>query len=359
LIEKAKEWLFESRRGWAGLVFDALGRIGTPAALAYLERQSNQASDPSLRKRARAALDRLGAASGLGRAELSDTLVPSFGLGPARTRVLEYAGRRIEVGFTADLRPRIVGEQGEPCPRLPRPSGHDADVEAAQSAWEALRKDVERTAREQSRRLEQAMCAGQTWRFGRLHAMLSHPILGSMATRLIWMTTAAPGLRFRIAEDGSLADVRDQPLTVGSAAEVAIPHPLLLSAKERAAWTALLADYEVVQPFEQMARALYQPTGKESSTSHLDRVKGCKTARGRMYALTHRGWKNHEIELVRPLQLGDGRPAVVILDVEDEKLGSAVLYQGKDEFGKRVPFSQLEPIAFSELVRDLLAAKAD
>ncbi len=355
LIGVLPQWQMRRRQRWVGLAFSALGRLGSPTAFAHLVTEWRENRDEAQRDKARAALVAAAAQAALRWDELLDTVVPTYGLDAARTLPLEYGGRRVRVGFAPDLRPRVTDEAGARCTRLPAPSdGNQAALAAAQGRWEALRKDVERTARRESRRLETAMCSGATWRAPAFWSLLAHPLLGALARRLVW---SAGDVRFRVAEDDSLADAHDAQFDLRGDAEITIPHPLPLPEAERMAWQRVLDDYEIVQPFEQMTRGVYLPTAKEAATSRLDRVKGAPTSRKQHYALEHRGWSVNDIELTRRVVLADGAAGFVHVGVGEGKLEGATLHRGEDEAEPRTPWGRLPPIAFSEVVRDLLAAR--
>jgi hypothetical protein len=61
----------------------------------------------------------------------------------------------------------------------------------------------------------------------------------------------------RIAEDGTWADVNDREITVPEGASLGVPHPLELPPDVRARWSDVFLSYEILPPFEQLGRAVY------------------------------------------------------------------------------------------------------
>ena len=64
---------------------------------------------------------------------------------------------------------------------------------------------------------------------------------------------------FRVTEDRTLADVRDRAYQIDGGVRIA--HPLDLAGSTQD-WSALFADYEIIQPFPQLAETAY---GRERS----------------------------------------------------------------------------------------------
>jgi hypothetical protein len=67
---------------------------------------------------------------------------------------------------------------------------------------------------------------------------------------MVWRS--AGGTAFRIAEDGSFADVND--VEVKGVTEIVVLHPAEMSDDERVRWGDVLTDYCIVQPIEQISR---------------------------------------------------------------------------------------------------------
>ncbi|KJS50975.1 hypothetical protein VM98_39685, partial [Streptomyces rubellomurinus subsp. indigoferus] len=73
-----------------------------------------------------------------------------------------------------------------------------------------------------------------------------------LVRRLVWLAEAdGTATAFRVAEDRTLADVRDEVFELPARASVRLAHPLLLGG-DLAAWSELFADYEILQPFRQL-----------------------------------------------------------------------------------------------------------
>jgi hypothetical protein len=228
---------------------------------------------------------------GLSPEQLADRLVPDFGLGGGL--VLDYGPRRFTVGFDERLVPYAIDGDGKRLARLPKPGKQD-DAAVADEAYQRfaqLKRDVKKVAEEQVRRLERAMAAQRTWTGPQfLEFFADHPLLRHLARRLVWEAVTAEGaLAFRIAEDGTYADVEEETVAIPEGARIRLAHPAALG-DALAAWTEVFADYEVLQPFEQLGRQVMAFTEEELRTGRLERFTGRSISAGRVFALTKTGW---------------------------------------------------------------------
>ncbi|WP_327009939.1 DUF4132 domain-containing protein [Dactylosporangium sp. NBC_01737] len=247
---------------------DVLAAIGTPAALRHLHRLAVQATGRLKDHAARRAADAAAAAAaGLSAEELADRLVPDLGLAADATLTLDYGPRRFTAGFDEHLRPYVLDHTGHRRRTLPNPTASDdpALAPSASAHFAALRKEARTIAIEQTRRLETAMTTQSRWSGAAFrHGVLPHPLLWQIARHLVWATFDAPGphatlvTAFRLAEDRTLAGVTDEPVTLPDDAVVGVAHPIHLAATVPL-WTQLFADYEILQPFPQLARDVHHP----------------------------------------------------------------------------------------------------
>lgn len=155
------------------------------------------------------------------------------------------------------------------------------------------RAEAEVATKAQCKHLERAMCEGRTWPVQVFRdRFLAHSFLRSIAAGLVWSQTLPGSARvlFRVAEDASLADLHDAPITLHPDALIGIPHALSLSAEECAAWGQVWADYELTQPFPQLGREAFVLTPEERAAPVLTRLIGLHGETALFFALEQRGW---------------------------------------------------------------------
>ncbi|WP_344610172.1 DUF4132 domain-containing protein [Dactylosporangium salmoneum] len=289
-----RAWPGEGGHAKAVTGLDILAEIGTDIALMHLHGIAQRVKFKALKERAAEKIDEVAAGLGLSAEQLADRLVPDFGLDARGTLTLDYGPRQFVVGFDEQLRPYVTDPSGARRKDLPKPGARDDQRLApeAYKAFAALKKDVRTVAADQIRRLETAMLTERTWPAADLRAYLvEHPLVGHITRRLVW---SADGLTFRVAEDLTLADAEDEAVTLPPDATVRLVHPVRLTAGELAAWSGVFADYEILQPFPQLGRAVHALTPDELGETTLERFGGHDHPTTTLLGLERRGWHRGE-----------------------------------------------------------------
>ncbi|MEU5874376.1 DUF4132 domain-containing protein [Glycomyces sp. NPDC047369] len=277
------EWPGRSLHKRAVRGLELLGAVGTEEALAAVHRISRTSTYKGLKKAALAEVDRIAARLGLDEEQLLDRLVPDFELDADGRMALDFGPRAFTVGFDEQLKPFVIDPKGKVRKSLPKPDADDDPEAAADAAarFDRLKRSLKSVGTEQVKRLERAMTAGRVWsradfeRYFARHALMRH-----LARRVVWQyTEGREWTSFRVAEDGTFADVHDSGRRLPERSAVRLPHPVLLGA-ETAAWAEVFADYELVQPFPQLARPVVALTPEEAATGRLTRFEGLRVPVG-------------------------------------------------------------------------------
>ncbi|MFD0903320.1 DUF4132 domain-containing protein [Actinomadura sediminis] len=367
-----RAWPGEGGHSRAVIGLDVLAAIGTETALMNLHSISQRVKFKALKARAREKIEEVAAGLELSAEQLADRLVPDFGLDASGTLTLDYGPRRFVVGFDEHLKPTIIDEGGKVRKSLPKPGVKD-DPELAPAAhkrFAALKKDVRMVAADQVTRLELAMVTGRRWPLGEFRELLAgHPLVGHLVRRLVW--TADDGPAFRVAEDGTFADVSDDTVVLPDAVRVGVAHPLHLG-DDLPAWGEVFADYEILQPFEQLARPVHALTDDERASGRLARLDGLKVPPGAVLGLVNRGWERGApqdagVEGWISRRVGAGRFVVVDLtpgitvdhpdEFGDQSLGVRIADRPDDLYSARdtdATFGDLDPVTASEILADLV-----
>ncbi|MFV0680640.1 DUF4132 domain-containing protein [Ottowia sp.] len=379
------------RIGW---VLEALALLGTDTALLQLDALARKGRALAVREQAAQRLSEAAEVRGLTPEQLQDRVVPDLGLDARGHLMLDFGPRQFVVGFDEALVPHVREWAGDrPGPRLssaPRPRASDDAALAAQAVarYKALKQDAATTASQQPARLERAMCDGRRWTPAEFRQFLAeHPLMRHLAQRLVWgvqppaSANAAPAngalfdppralhSTFRVTAEGEWVDADDEAWaapagwdeTADSAWTVVLPHPLQLDAEQIAAFSQQLADYELIQPFEQLQRSVYRLPEAEAAQHALTRWVGQHAWPGPLWGLQARGWErghgddgiyNHAVR-----RLPEGGTLTLLfqpgLDRSDPNDRGAPQTLGELQYG--APLSGLSPIAFSEAVRDMVS----
>ncbi|WP_329411288.1 DUF4132 domain-containing protein [Nocardia vinacea] len=346
---------------------DTLAAIGTDHALSALITLHEKGRNAAVRDAAQTRVTDVADELGLSEDQLADRLVPDLGLRPDGTALLDFGSRQFVLGFDEQLRPTITGTDGTRYKALPKAGVHDDEYSAADAnaTYRSIRKSVKKFAADQIRRLERAMVTERRFTLDELRTLfIAHPVRINVTRRLIWATYRDGQVldSFRIAEDNTFADADDATLEVAEDVVVGIAHPLHLGTELTAAWADVLADYELLQPFSQIAREVHHPDPELLASSSVPTPANATVPLGRIHGLTNRGWN--------PPERGDGGR----IDTFDKRLPNDRVFSigidpGMEPFDSVAPvhelryaaltghngptFADLSPVTVSEILRDL------
>lgn len=377
VAEFAREWA-QKNAAKAGRACGALARIGSDVAIMHLAHIAETSRFDALRKDAAALVAEVAAASGLTEDELADRSVPDAGLGPDGTIVLSLGAREVVVSVdaAATLVVRERGDDGALGPALrglPRPRTTDDKSAslAARARLKTLATDVAAVAKRQIFRLERAMVSGRTWDRATFEArIVGHPLLGAIARGIVWerIPEAGEARAFRIAEDRSYAGADDAALSLPDGARVRIAHPARSAGL--ADFSGVFADYEIVQPFEQLGRTGGGSEHPGRAAATLEVASGhVAPAAKTLGTMESRGFRRDDPGFVRAYQrafgvgadevrvsvpLAPGISMESLAQAGPQTVGAATV---ADASGAPTTFAALDDVAFFEVVRDLEALR--
>ena len=376
LAPRVRAWPGESAAARALTGLDILAAIGSDLALMQVNAIGDKSKFNKLRKHAREKIAAIAEARELTPDELADRLVPELGLDERGAELLDFGPRQFRVGFDETLSPQVRDASGTRLKTLPRPNKADnAELARAASArFKQLKKDAEAIASAQIARLERAMTQQRRWPAADFERFfVQHPVMRFLATRLIWGVYAGPAsgdafiTAFRLAEDWTLADEHDEHYTLPDTATVGIAHVLDLPPATLAAFSQLLADYEVAQPFAQLGRSTAALTEAELQAGSVTRFAQRPVRAGSIMGLTHRGWERgpaYESGMVMHftksvpgsahLIVAQIEPGLYLnhMQAEPKQTVTALSLRASAE-GPARALSELSPLAASEMLRDI------
>lgn len=189
----------------------------------------------------------------------------------------------------------MIDAAGKRSKSLPKPRADDDPVAAdeAKARFAAFKRELKSAATEQIRRLNRAMVIGRRWTRQEFDDhMLSHPLIGQVCQRLLWATYSESNtveMVFRVAEDRTFADIDDREIDVASD-RIGLVHPAHIP-DTIGAWAGIFADYEIMQPFPQLARPVHRPLDDDLDGKGLARFTGVTAGPSQALRLTYRGWE--------------------------------------------------------------------
>ncbi|ROZ74310.1 DUF4132 domain-containing protein [Ramlibacter sp. WS9] len=376
LLTRINDWSAQpATRGRAETALDLVAAIGSDVALMVLNVLATKGRHKRVQKKATAMIAAVAAERGLTIDELGDRLVPTLGLEEEGAGTLDFGARDFSLGFDEALRPFVRDAKGARLKDLPKPNKADDAVLAAAAVecFKNLKKDVKTVASLQVTRLERAMLLRRRWNAPEFRRFfVDHPLVRHLAARVAWgvFEDGRCVHAFRVREESTLADCADREFALPDDVLVGVPHVLEIPRHDLAPISQLFADYEIAQPFRQLARETYALTPDELQKSVLTRWHDKDVACGSLLGLAQWTWQrgyagdggmiSHYTKranggLVLSVSFSPG--IYVAGGVPDYRQTLFDVYISR-EGGEGVQpssatFADLDPVHASELVRDL------
>ncbi len=372
LYKQIRDWADHSRGAMATEAVQAMVLHGSQEALLQVDQMSRKFKSRQVKNAAAKALESAAEQLQISREELEDRLVPDLGFNGSMEQRFEYGPRSFTVRLNAALEAEVYDESGKRLKNMPAPGKKDDPEKAgeANAAFKQMKRQLKNVVTSQKMRLEQALISVRFWQAQQWQALfVSNPIMHLFATGLIWGVYENDRLQetFRYMEDGSFNTVEEEEYAFPGSGTIGLVHPLELSAEELDAWKQQLSDYDVVQPFAQLERPVYQVTAEEKESLAVTRFYGTE-ANG--WALSNKmlaaGWCRGEIldaGWYTNFYRSDGTAGAELTfsgssvgyEFEDVTIYELYFYKSSGDGARyqksvRVPLSEVSPRYFSEIV---------
>ncbi|MEV1004759.1 DUF4132 domain-containing protein [Nonomuraea sp. NPDC050202] len=358
----------------------ALARLDGDDALGHLARLAVTVTHKPTTKVLDGVLDAKARALGVSRDEVAELGVPAYGLTEVGRLVRTVADATAELTVTAGkaaLSWRNDKGRTVRSPPVSVRSGHAEEL----AALKGVVKDVNKMLTAQSDRLDRMFLAQRSWTYATWRARhLDHPLLGTLARRLIWLAGGVPCLW----AGGALRDLDGTEVRPAPGADVRLWHPIGRNPDEVLGWRRRLEWHEITQPFKQAHREVYLLTEAERAAGgHSARFAGHVLRQHQLHALAlARGWR-HDLHMAvdgsfppatRDLpgwgvraefwcgpdhRNSDWTPSGAYLHVVTGELrfyppGAETHHGGfiDPRHSPPLPLTQIPPLVFSEIMRD-------
>lgn len=266
----------------------ALSRIPTEDALAQIARLAARVTFKGTLKELNAALDARAAALDLTRDEVEELAVPAYGLTEVGRLVAHFGDASATLDATTGTATvtwrNSAGKVVKSVPAAVR-SGYPEQL----AEFKAAVKDIEKMLSAQAERLDRQFLAQRVWPLDTWRTRyLDHPLVGTLARRLIWLVDDVPCAY----HDGALRTHEEKEIAAGET--VRLWHPIGRDVDEVLAWRGWLESKRVIQPFKQAHREVYLLTAAEENTRvYSNRYAAHILRQHQFHALAAaRGWRN-------------------------------------------------------------------
>ncbi len=258
------------------------GRSLRPKAMTTLRRMETREALSALERlrfkyaKSKKLLEELEQKWGCSHEEFLDRIVPTCGLNELHCLELDFGERKPIAAVLPPDRIVIVDrDSGDVFQKLPpRRKVDDNDLyKVAREQYKALRKSHGKVSEEQIPRFERAMINDRRFKKDHWLEFLSlHAVLGPIVCTLVWKTLRDGEwvLFLPTHPDDTCIDLNYDEVQLGE--EVALAHPADMTPEEARRWSELLAENEIVQPFDQLARLAFRK-GSPDIEQELARLK--------------------------------------------------------------------------------------
>jgi hypothetical protein len=242
------------------------------------------------------ALAAAGEREGLPAEELEEMAVPAYGLDEVGVRQEQLGDftARLTVTGTATTQLTWLKPDGKPQKSVPSAVSKDHADELKE--LKAAAKDIQKMLPAQRDRLDNLYLEQKSWPFDVwCERYLDHPLVGTLARRLIWRFTTGKKTADGIWLDGRLVGHDGAPLQeLEEKTTVELWHPIGRPLDDVLGWRNWLEEHQIRQPFKQAHREVYLLTDAERNTQvYSNRYAAHILKQHQFNALCGvRGWKN-------------------------------------------------------------------
>ena len=274
----------------------ALGAMPDAAGVGQLAMLRARVKFGPAQKGIEKALEAAAGNAGMSLQEIEEISVPTYALQEVGVRRAKFGEYHVELAVTGtsstELRWfRPDGKRQKSVPKAVKEHNPE-DLKEIKAVSTDLRKMLPaQRDRIENLYLEQKSWAYHSWR----EYYLDHPLVGTLARRLIWKFTGDERTVAGVFHGGQLVGRDGRVLNwLNDSTRVELWHPMHENPDEVVAWRDWLAELEIRQPFKQAHREVYLLTDAERTTgTYSNRFAAHVLKQHQFNALcAARGWKN-------------------------------------------------------------------
>jgi hypothetical protein len=349
----------------------SLATMNTKESIAQLTRVQAKAKHASVKTQIEKALGSAATKSGMSVDDLQDIGVPDFGMQEVGKLTHDFGtwSAQLTIDDSNSVSLSWVSANGKT--QLSVPSEVKKSSADKVKELTKISKDLEKLLPGLRSCMERSYIDQRHWRYGEwCDRYLNHPVVGTLARRLLWNFNGRAGIWLR----NSFVDQSGTSFTPEDGALVELWHPIGAEPNVVLAWRKWLAENEIVQPFKQCHREIYALTDAEVQTStYSNRFAGHILKQHQLQHLClQRGWQyqlmgtfdsqstptltlprwDMAVELFIDIPMNSNE-AGIFTTVASDKVQFLRLKNGMPGRYSEIPLSEILPVVFSEVMRDV------
>jgi uncharacterized protein DUF4132 len=275
--------------------FWALGNMPGSDAVAQLSILKLKVKTNTAQKLIANALEITAKRMGMTADEIEEMSVPTYGLEEVGLRRDDFGEIISELRLDgSELEPVWVRKDGRRLSSAPKAVKEKYPEELKEIA-QAI-KDIRKMLPAQRDRIDNLYLMQKKWTFASWQTRyLNHPLIGTIARRLIWMFSTDDKTTSGIWFDGQIVGRDNRRLaSLDNSTTVELWHPIHVESNVVLEWRQWLIEHEIRQPFKQAYREIYLLTDAERNTDVYSNRYAAHILRQHQFnsLCAARGWKN-------------------------------------------------------------------
>ena len=275
--------------------FWALGNMPGSEGVAQLSILKLRIKTNTAQKQIASALETAASRLGISANEIEEMSVPAYGMDEVGLRREDFGefGSEIRVDGS-DVEQTWFRKDGKQLASAPKTikEGYPEEFKELSQAV----KDIRKMLPAQRDRLDNLFLMQKRWSFASWQARyLNHPLVGTIARRLIWKFSRGDKATTAIWFNGQLVSRDNQSIDwLDESTTVELWHPIHAGSEVVMEWRQWLMEHEVRQPFKQAYREVYLLTDAERNTLVYSNRYAAHILRQHQFnsLCAARGWKN-------------------------------------------------------------------
>lgn len=252
LYKRAKD-IASTRFKLASTMFEAIALSGSKKGLGLVYEASRKFKQASVKNTCSYILEDITKKLGISKEAFADKIIPDFDFNKEGIRIIESDDKKFKITLKSDFTISIFDEiKNKEYKTLPKDFPSVPKKELSK-----LKSEINKMLKTQSERLQLVLMDGRKWTLKDWKEIFfDNPFMKAFAVKLIWGVYDKDDKllsSFRYMEDGSFNNADDEEISINDDALITLLSPIETDNTTIEKWKNQLADYEIVQPFNQLS----------------------------------------------------------------------------------------------------------
>ena len=252
LYQKAKE-IGSSRSKLSCFMLEAIALSGTKKGFGLVYEASRKFKQSSVRNRCSEILFNITKRLGISKEAFADKVIPDFNFNKDGVRIVESSGTKFKITLKSDFTISIFDEiKNKEFKTFPKDFPEEAKKELSK-----IKSEINKVLKTQTERLQLVFMDARKWTVPEWkEVFFENPFMKAFAIKLIWgIYDKNNNLlnTFRYMEDGSFNNIDDEEIIIDDNSLITLISPVEIKKELILKWKNQLADYDIVQPFNQLS----------------------------------------------------------------------------------------------------------